>query len=338
MSRTAVLPPAAALPAVWSGLHKQFMVFLRVECGLSANTLDAYGRDLASLMHDLAGLGVGTPAGLTPRLLSQHLSRLKTDRDLSGSSIIRHMATIKVFCRWLTARGGMHEDPSEVLERPMRWKKLPGVLSPRQLKALIEAPSAAVGTWPLAVGQNEAKCQKPKANSPPAPPLWLRDRAMLELMYASGLRASEVGALGMTDFHETLGVVRVTGKGNKQRLVPVGKPAMGAIERYLKECRPRLVREDRRDAGKMILTRSGRPIERVAVWQIVKRHAAAAGLRDVHPHMLRHSFATHLLAGGADLRVVQELLGHADIATTQIYTHVDKSRLKSVHQKHHPRA
>jgi integrase/recombinase XerD len=316
MPRTAVLPDASSLPPGWRSLYRQFETFLRVECGLSPNTLDAYGRDLASLMHELTDRGVGSPSDLGPRHLTEHLARLKTDRDLSGASIIRHMATIKVFCRWLRARGGIAEDPSQVLDRPMRWKKLPGVLSPRQLKSLIDAPSPP-----------------PDSDSP----LWLRDRAMLELMYASGLRASEVGAICLTDFHETLGVVRVTGKGRKQRLVPVGKPAMAAVTRYLAECRPLLARNGH-DQGRLILTRTGRPIERVAVWQIVRRHAAAAGLSHVHPHMLRHSFATHLLAGGADLRVVQELLGHADIATTQIYTHVDKARLKSIHQKHHPRA
>jgi integrase/recombinase XerD len=228
---------------------------------------------------------------------------------------------VRVFCRWLHARGLVAEDPSQILERPTRWKKLPGVLSPKQLKALIESP----------------RPEAARKDGPEQPPLWLRDRAMLELMYASGLRASEVGALGLTDLHDTLGVVRVTGKGNKQRLVPVGKPAQNAIRAYMSECRVVLVRPDGRDKGRLLLSRSGRPLERVAVWQIVKRHAATAGLRDVHPHMLRHSFATHLLAGGADLRVVQELLGHADISTTQIYTHVDRSRLRDVHRKHHPR-
>jgi integrase/recombinase XerD len=348
MPRPATLPTAAALPEIWSDLHRQFLVFLRVECGLSPNTLDAYGRDIASLLHELDGRGVRGPRQISARDLSRHLTALKTDRELEGSSVIRHLATVRVFCRWMVGRGFVAEDPATVLERPMRWKKLPGVLSPRQLKSLIEAPGpgadserGAKGAWPSAAGQSRAKGQEPAASRPPPPPpppLWLRDRAMLELMYASGLRASEVGALSLTDFMETLGVVRVTGKGSKQRLVPVGKPARGAVERYMAECRPRLVRADGRDRGRLILTRSGRPIERVAVWLIVRRHAAAAGLRGVHPHMLRHSFATHLLAGGADLRVVQELLGHADIATTQIYTHEDHSRHKSVHRKHHPRA
>lgn len=313
--------PEVVLNPVFTDLHRQFLLFIRVECGLSANTLAAYSRDLTDLLTDLQSRGATTPGGISPRELSDHLARLKTDRSLAATSIIRHLATIKVFFRWLQGRGFITENPSDVLDRPTRWRRLPGVLSQRQLKSLLDAPKPV--PWD---GKGE----------PPAP-LWLRDRAMLELMYASGLRASEVGAVQRTDFYETLGAVRVTGKGNKQRLVPVGKPALAALQRYMSECRPLLVQPDGRDGGRLLLSRSGRPLERVAVWQIVKRNAAAAGLKGVHPHVLRHSFATHLLAGGADLRVVQELLGHADIGTTQIYTHVDRSHLKDVHRKHHPR-
>jgi integrase/recombinase XerD len=312
--------PRTEPPAAFQSIRRDFLAFIRVECGLSANTVVAYERDLTDLLVDLTERGVTSAAAVAPRDLARHLAALKTERGMAATSIIRHLATIKVFFRWLAARGVISENPAEILERPTRWRKLPGVLSPRDLKRLVEAPAAPTTT---AKGQ---------------PPLWLRDRAMLELMYASGLRASEVGNLGLTDLHETLGVVRVTGKGRKQRLVPVGKPALGAISDYLQGCRPGLVRPDGRDQGRLLLSRSGRPIERVAVWQIVKRHAAAAGLRHVHPHVLRHSFATHLLAGGADLRVVQELLGHSDIATTQVYTHVDRSHLKAVHHRHHPRA
>jgi integrase/recombinase XerD len=167
---------------------------------------------------------------------------------------------------------------------------------------------------------------------------WQRDKAMLELMYAAGLRASEVGSLRVSDYNTTLGVVLVTGKGQKQRMVPIGKPARNAVERYLEELYPMLTRfGDQRDKGRLLLSNTGRPLERVAVWQIVRKCALLAGLEHVHPHKIRHSFATHLLAGGADLRVVQDLLGHADIATTQIYTHVDRSRLRDVVQRHHPR-
>jgi integrase/recombinase XerD len=160
-------------------------------------------------------------------------------------------------------------------------------------------------------------------------------------MYASGMRASEVGAISISDIMEKIGVVRVTGKGHKQRLVPMGKPAMEAMSVYIRDCRSRLITAERaaerRDKGKLFLTRTGRPIERVRVWQIVTHWANIAGLKDVHPHVLRHSFATHLLMGGADLRIVQTLLGHADITTTQIYTHVDRTQLRRVIKTMHPR-
>ena len=313
--------PTPALPKELESLRSKFLAFIRVECGLSPNTIEAYDRDLRDLFSEISKNGIASATAIGPRDLANHLAALKTGRNMASSSITRHLATIKVFGRWLTARGFVKENPAEVLERPHRWKNLPGVMSVAQLKALLAAPKP-----------------DPADTQLKSPPLWLRDRAMLELMYASGLRASEVGAVSLSDLHETLGVVRLTGKGQKQRLVPFGKPAMAALKSYLTDCRPLLTKPDGRDKGRLLLSRSGRPLERVAVWQIVKRHATAAGLRNIHPHVLRHSFATHLLAGGADLRVVQELLGHSDIATTQIYTHVDRTFLKAVHKKHHPRA
>jgi integrase/recombinase XerD len=294
---------------------RDFLTFIRVEAGLAAATIDAYGRDLRDLANDLAEQGVPSADAVTARDVADHLKRLRTERRLDPSSIARHLATFRVFFRFLMANRRIAEDPTELLEPPTRWKRLPGVLSPAQMKRLLAAPAPEHGE------------------------LWLRDKAMLELMYAAGLRASEVGALECAQFHRAIGVVTVTGKGNKQRLVPIGAPAREWTERYLGECRPGLARfNDRRDQARLLLSQHGRPLERVAVWQIVRRNAIHAGLRDVHPHMLRHSFATHLLSGGADLRVVQELLGHADIATTQIYTHVDRSRLRDVMRRAHPRA
>src|SRR5690606_35204125 len=270
------MPPAAttaALIAPYEALRREFLVYIRVECGLSPNTLAAYGRDLTVLLQDLQGRGIREIGRVEPRDLSQHLAGLKTESGLAATSIIRHMATIKVFFRWLLARGFIKENPADILERPTRWKRLPGVLSPRDLKRLIETPRPEEPAEGAGARDSHAR-----RRAAAAPPLWLRDRAMLELMYASGLRASEVGDLGVADLHETLGVVRVTGKGRKQRLVPVGKPALAAIGRYLAECRPALVRPDGRDKGRLLLSRTGRPLERVAVWQIVKRHAAVAGL------------------------------------------------------------
>jgi integrase/recombinase XerD len=319
---------ALTLAPGFEKLRAQFHAFLKIECGLAGNSLDAYDRDLRELLADLTAAGRSAASEITPRDLSTHLARLHSERSLSGTSVTRHLATTKVFCNWLLSTGLIQENPAEALDRPHRWKKLPGVLSPRQMRALVEAPKPA-----------------PDADDPDprdSAPLHLRDRAMLELMYACGLRASEVATLNTKDLHPTLAVVLVTGKGDKQRLVPIGEPAQRAVREYLEHCRPKLATGDKaarpdRSQGRLLLSRTGRPLERVAVWQLVKKNAALAGLAHVHPHMLRHSFATHLLSGGADLRVVQELLGHADIGTTQIYTHVDSSRLKSVHTKFHPR-
>jgi integrase/recombinase XerD len=293
---------------------REFLTYLRVEAGLAAATLDAYGRDLRGLMDGLRAAGVDGITAINPRHLVDHVRALHRERGLAASSITRHLATMRVFFRFLHANGLIEENPTRVLETPTRWRRLPGVLSPRQMKRLLAAPAPEHGL------------------------LWRRDRAMLESMYAAGLRASEVCALHTKDYNATLGVLLVTGKGQKQRVVPIGTPAQEAIGAYLPQRGETAARfGDDRDAGRLFLSNSGRPLERVAVWQIVRRNATRGGLDHVHPHMLRHSFATHLLAGGADLRVVQELLGHSDISTTQVYTHVDRSRLQEVVRKHHPR-
>ncbi|MCA9305792.1 MAG: tyrosine recombinase [Phycisphaerales bacterium] len=298
---------------------RAFLAFVRVECGLSPNTADAYARDLRDLDDDLALGGVASIAEITPRHLAGHIAALSSRKKMASSSVARHLATMRMFFRWMFANGRIDANPTEWLERPTQWQRLPGVISPANMRALLDAPQ------PAGDG-SDVHC-----------PLWLRDRAILEFMYACGLRASEVGALRVNDLHGTLGVITVTGKGDKQRLVPFGRPAQESLEAYLEDCRPSLVRPDGRDKGRMFLSRTGRPLERVAVWQIVKRNAKAAGLDDIYPHLLRHTFATHLLSGGADLRVVQELLGHSKISTTQVYTRVDQPRLKEIHQKFHPR-
>jgi len=306
------------LPAALEVARGAFLSYIRVECGLSTNTIEAYLRDLSQLLADLASQGVESPEELSPRHLADHIASLRSAHNMAASSVARHLATIKVFCRFLQARGFTTENAAEVLDQPTRWKRLPNVLRPKQVKALLEAPCPP---------------------DPPTddPPLWQRDRALLELLYASGLRASEAASLVLTGLRLDGGFVRVLGKGARERIVPVGKPACAALQAYLNTCRPRLMRPDRRDQERVFLSRTGRPLERVAIWQIVKRHADAAGLKGVHPHVLRHSFATHLLSGGADLRVVQEMLGHADIGTTQTYTHVDSDRLQDVHRRYHPR-
>lgn len=293
---------------------REFLTYLKVEAGLAEATLEAYRRDLDDLIAFLRERSVANIGAVQPRDLSDHLRDLHRARKMQPSSIVRHLATLRVFFRYLEANGRIEANPSRLLERPTQWRRLPGVMSPKQMKMLLGAPSPEAGR------------------------LWQRDKAMLELMYAAGLRASEVGALRVNEYNTTLGVVLVTGKGQKQRMVPIGTPARDAVERYLDELYPSLVRfGDQRDKGRLLLSNTGRPLERVAVWQIVRKCALHAGLEHVHPHKIRHSFATHLLAGGADLRVVQDLLGHADIATTQIYTHVDRSRLRDVVHRHHPR-
>lgn len=302
-------------------LPDAFLSYLRVECGLSANTLSAYQRDLRDLVQDLAEHGVSDAASASTADLIGHLTRLRTEHKLASTSIARHLATLRMFYRWVSAERSGTDNPADLLERPSQWQRLPEVLSRQSITALLRAPEESRVT----VGTSDAV------------PIWLRDRALLETMYACGLRASEVCTLARNDVIRPLGVLKVTGKGDKQRLVPYGKPAEESLNDYLEHCRPRLLKPDGRDLDRVFLSRTGRPLERVAVWQIVTRHARSAGLRGVHPHVMRHTFATHLLVGGADLRVVQELLGHASIATTQVYTRVDQPRLKEVHRRFHPR-
>lgn len=291
-----------------------FIAFARVEAGLSPATIEAYSRDLAVFIGDIdSKMDIEIDSIIYDQVAS-HLRFLSKVKSLDAASITRHLATIRVFFRYLHANRRIQRDPARLIERPIKWRRVPGVLSPIQMRKLVEAPSPDWGG------------------------LWLRDRAMLELMYAAGLRASEVGALKVNDLNETLACLIITGKGRKQRVVPIGTPALHWTQRYLSETRPTLARwTDGRDLFRLILSFSGRPLERVAVWQIVRKAAARAGLSKVYPHLLRHSFATHLVRGGADLRVVQEMLGHADIGTTQIYTQVDRSRLGEVLRRFHPR-
>jgi len=303
-------------------LRRHFINFIRIECGLAPSSIEAYARDLETLLLDLQQRGVQDAHNTLPEHLIAHIRSLTKDRGYAGTTVSRHIATIKIFYRWLYANDKIQTNPADHLDQPAKWKKLPGVLSPNQMKKLLAAPG-------------------PPEKTTTQPPLYLRDRAILELMYASGLRASEVGTISLADLHERIGVIRILGKGDKHRLVPMGKPAVSALDQYLKQCRPMLINAeraaDRRDQGKLFLSRTGRPIERVRIWQLVKHYANQAGLEKAHPHMLRHSFATHLLAGGADLRIVQDLLGHADITTTQIYTHVDRTKLRQTIKNLHPR-
>jgi integrase/recombinase XerD len=289
---------------------REFLSYCRIECGFAPATLSAYAADLDELVHWMRDRGHPSWDALTEDLIAEHLRDLAR-RGLAVSSIARHIATFRVFCRYIQSTGITDINAAELLNQPSTWHNLPDVLSNAQMRRLIEAPD-------------------------PHERLYLRDVAMLELLYAGGLRASEVADLDCDGVHLDLAVARVMGKGGKERIVPIGKPAVAATRRYLDDLRPQLAHPPR-SGGRLLLSRTGKPINRVVVWQIVKRTARLAGLHDVHPHTLRHSFATHMLAGGADLRVVQELLGHSNIQTTQIYTHVDATRLKQVIARHHPR-
>ena len=227
---------------------RSFLTYLKVEAGLAAATIDAYSADLRDLASHLGDDALASPETVDARMLADHMRWLHRERELAPSSITRHLATLRVFFRFLHANGFTEENPARLLERPHQWKRLPGVLSPKQMRLLIDAANPDAGR------------------------LWLRDRAMLELMYAAGLRASEVGRLELPEYNATLGVLLVTGKGEKQRMVPIGEPAQLAADAYLADLRPSLARfDDGRDRKRLLLSNNGRPLERVAVWQIVRK-------------------------------------------------------------------
>ena len=278
------------------------------ERGLALNTIEAYRRDLTDCDRHLATRGRDLTSATADDF--RDYLREQTRAGQSTRTVARRLAAIRSFLKYLLLDGRDTTDTLAQLERPKPEQSLPKVLNRSQVTALIAAPD-------------------------PASPLFARDVAILELLYASGLRATELCQLTARDTNLSVGCVRVFGKGSKERVVPFGRAAAEAIQRYLSDCRPTLVREPRPE---LFLSRTGRPLERVGLWMLVERYARRSGLlRTVGPHVLRHCFATHLVGGGADLRVVQELLGHADIATTEIYTHVDDRRLRDVHRRFHPR-
>ncbi len=292
-------------------LVDQFLDYVSFECGLSPMTRAAYGDDLSAFSRFAQAQGVHSPREVTRKLLLDFLES-ERDRGQAVSSIARRLVAIKVFFRYLVQESLLQKNITAVMESPRLWKVLPGTLSCREVESL------------LGIVKGEKAGQ-------------IRDRAILELLYASGLRVSEMTELRMEDLHFDNGYVRCTGKGNKTRVVPVGSQARIAVDRYLREVRPQLAKG--RVSPHVFLTVRGGKFSRKTVWKMIRLHARHAGItRKVSPHTLRHSFATHLLANGAPLRMIQEMLGHADIATTQIYTHVDQNRLKSVHQQFHPRA
>jgi len=254
--------------------------------------------------------GADAPFDVTSRMLREFIYHLK-DIGLSPASIRRNISAVRTYFKFLLADGAVTRDPSERLETPKRWRTLPDVLTVDEVSSLLAAPTLD-------------------------DPLAFRDRAMLELAYGAGLRVSEWISIGVRDVLMEDKLVRVFGKGSKERLVPIGRTAIGAVATYIREQRPKL--EKGSGKGVLFLNARGEPLTRMGAWKILRRYVERAGIKKaVSPHTLRHSFATHLLEGGADLRAVQEMLGHADISTTQIYTHIDREYLRKVHRQFHPR-
>jgi len=290
---------------------EQFRDYLALEAGNSANTVGNYVRDIVRLIAHAAAKGARTPDAVTAAQLREFVYDLK-DLGLAPATIRRQISAIRTYYRFLVGEGHATRDPSERLESPKQWRTLPTVLTVAEVGRLLAAPNTDE-------------------------PLAIRDRALLEFTYATGARVSEVVGLRPQDLLYEDGLARIFGKGAKERIVPVGRRALGAVALYAREIRPGL--DKGKGRGILFLNARGAPLSRVGAWTIIRRAAKQAGLtKRVTPHTLRHSFATHLLEGGADLRAVQEMLGHADLATTQLYTHVDREYLRTVHRQFHPRA
>ncbi|MFN0198978.1 MAG: site-specific tyrosine recombinase XerD [Planctomycetaceae bacterium] len=314
------MPPRKRPAGNWTGVAvtvrhprqylEPFLNYLQAECGLAANTLIAYRTDLRKFCEWMDRHTDVDVAEIRLPLLSDFLQTLH-ELGLSATTIARHLVSLKMFFRYLVLEGILAESLVDLMNSPKLWQYLPKVLSPAMVDRLLAAP---------------AKQDRYR----------LRDRAVLTVLYATGCRASEVSGLKLRDVKLTEGFCRCLGKGNKERLVSLNPVARAAVEAYLQHERPLLLGQ--RESEMLFVTRQGTPLDRIMIWKLVKRYARRIGCSaEVSPHTLRHSFATHLLAGGAEIRALQELLGHASIATTQIYTHVEHSRLKQIHQKHHPR-
>lgn len=288
-----------------------FLNYLSVERGLALNTLVSYQRDLKKFFDYISSKNITLPQQINRDHITTFLLEQK-DLGLSPSTLARYVAAIKMFFKYLARERIIKDDVASVIETPRVWKRLPEVLSISEVETLLSAP-------------NKRKVQGQ------------RDWAFLETLYATGLRISEVTNLKITDVNLELGYLKCTGKGQKERIVPLGRKAQEALKRYIQNSRVKLSKKNP-EVQYLFLNRMGRKISRQSLWNVVKYYSRRAGIKKrLTPHLLRHSFATHLLQRGADLRVVQELLGHSDITTTQIYTHINKDRLKMIHKRFHPR-
>jgi len=294
-------------------LHlRGFLDYLQAECGLALNTRKAYRRDLVRLLAYLSEANIKKLDKLTPRHIQGFL-RSAGNEDLSVASVARALAAVRMFCRYLVIERVLKRDVSTSIDAPKKWHRLPTVLDDESVSLLLESPDPAQDVHAL------------------------RDRAILAMLYATGMRASEMAGIKLSDVNFNLDVIRVFGKGAKERVVPVARSAMETLRKYIDQHRSTLLREP--DKGHLMLSRTGKPLIREDIFRIVRKYVRRAAIRgNVSPHTLRHCFATQLLSHGADLRSVQEMLGHADISTTQIYTHVDAARIKAIHKKFHPRA
>jgi integrase/recombinase XerD len=288
----------------------EFLDYLVVEAGLSHNTILAYGRDLRQFLRFCDSQGIAKIGQVKSHVIQKYLIVL-ADEHKSDTSAKRALVAIRMFLRFGKLVGKVSEDEGAVLETPKTWQRLPIVCSKAQVGNLLAAPCVQE-------------------------PYYFRDKAMLELLYATGVRASELSDMTTSDLNLDVGYVRCLGKGRKERVIPVGRAAIAAVRAYLSRQRPELAKPSSGD--RLLLSRTGRGLTRIEIWRLVKKYAARAGMpHNLTVHTLRHCFATHLLSGGADLRSVQEMLGHVDVGTTQIYTHVDNERLRQIHKRFHPR-
>ncbi len=292
-------------------LLQQFLDYIALERGLSENTRLAYSADLEDFLGVMQKKGIASVNAITRRHLTDYLIDAG-DRGLRTSTLARRLVAVKVFFRYLQRESLLAANITDAMDSPRLWKVLPATLTVREVERLLDAPD-------------------------PSTPLGVRDKTILETLYGTGMRVSELVGLRIDDIHFDADYLRCTGKGNKERVIPIGRAAHDQLQRYIHGTRPTFRGHD---ATRVVfLTRRGLPCTRKGVWRMIRARARAAGIaKRVTPHTLRHSFATHLLANGAPLRIIQEMLGHADIATTQIYTHVDQARLKSVHEQYHPRS
>ncbi|MCP5008268.1 MAG: site-specific tyrosine recombinase XerD [Planctomycetes bacterium] len=292
-------------------LAESFFHYLIVECGLSENTIKGYKSDLRNFFNFLTNSNIHSYRDIRTSMVISYIEKEK-ERGLSENSISRSLVTVKMFYKYMVMEGALDKNPMSSVSAPRLTKYLPDTLHYQSIGKLLSAPNCTTK-------------------------LGIRDIAILELMYATGARVSEVASIKVEWLSLDYGYVKCQGKGSKQRIVPLGHEAIQSVKRYLQTVRPVLIKD--KDIDAVFLSRTGRKLRRENIWYLVKKYATHAGIRaNISPHTLRHSFATHMLEGGADLRSVQEMLGHANVSTTQIYTHINKRYLKTIHQKYHPRA